>query len=95
MKVLEKLKDDLYPSDSKPGVSYVLGRVMKRLNDGKPLFSLGIGTRTYNLDLLDHLVLIETLLHGTVVDYGLVFRTFVRTLKLLILFSIKIRSLQI
>ena len=36
---------------------YVLARILKGLEDGKPVFSSGTGTLTYNLGLLYNLLL--------------------------------------
>ena len=36
---------------------FVLARILKGLEDGKPVFSSGTGTLTYNLDLLYNLLL--------------------------------------
>ena len=50
--ISEKERNDLYPSDSKPGVVYGLAKIHKALKDGIPSFRPilpTIGTPIYNL----------------------------------------------
>ena len=50
--ISEKNYDNLYPSGSKPGILYGLGKIHKALEDGIPAFRpilTAIGTHTYEL----------------------------------------------
>ena len=49
--ISEEERNDLYPSGSKPGVSYGLAKIHKALEDGTPSFCpilSAIGTPTYH-----------------------------------------------